>query len=499
VPVELPVATAPPAADPYRLGTFTEQGTITPEEVRLLALRNNKDIAVVGLAPEVAEPLIDAESAVFDPVFNIALNGGRYNQQTSSQVQALGEDIPVLKTAFWLPNDRLNQTYFEKLFVTGGKLQAGLGQTYYNYSPAGDFVFINPAYQASFNATLEQPLFRGRGPAATTAPIRIAKANHEQSWYAFRATVNQVLRDAEAAYWDVYAAYQDDEVRDLSYRQAMETWEREQGRLQIGEGSVPDAALAEEQATAFHIARTDAENRLIAAQRNLRRLLGLAPGDPRPLVPATSPAEATVNLDWDHAASTALSRPEIAAQRAAVEAVEVEMARRLNGLQPDLSVQAIYTATGLDSDFGTAWATAGEFQYNSWTAGVVYKQPLGRRNDRALADRAAAALALESARLRQVEHEILHQLDGAFQNVQAMQRILELNRRRREAAALQLTARRELYLDNRASLRDQLDAEIRYASALYEESLATVNYQRALTDWNYARGAIGEGDVVFAE
>jgi hypothetical protein len=73
--------------------------------------------------------------------------------------------------------------------------------------------------------------------------------------------------------------------------------------------------------------------------------------------------------------------------------------------------------------------------------------------------------------------------------------LLDLHRRRREAAAVQLDARRELYLENRAQLRDQLDAEARYASAMLDEALAKVAYRRAVTDWNYARGAM-TGDAV---
>lgn len=505
-PPTAPVADAPNPqsfaatlqAEPYRIGSFTQYGTITPADVRAIALQNNKDIAVIGRIPQVNRNLIDVELAAFDPVFNIALNGGRYNRQTSTQIQSLGSNVPVLKTDFWLPINGLNQVYLEKFFVTGGKVQVGLGQTYYNYSPAGGFVTINPAYQSSLNILAEQPLFRGRGPAATTAPMQIARANHEQTWHVFRATVNAVLRDAENAYWETYAAYQDFEVRDIAYRQALETVERERGRLQLGEGSVPDVAQAEEQCEAFHIARTTAQNRLIAAERALRRLLGLPPADPRPIVPATPPSDAPLSIDWDHAAASARQRPEFAAQQAAVEAIEIELARRQNGLLPDLSVQAIYSVTGLDSHFGDAWGIAGTWAHNSWTAGVVYKQPIGRRSDRAFADRATAALALETARLQQLEHEILHQLDAAYQNVQAAQRMLELHRRRREAAAVQLAARRELYLENRAALRDQLDAEARYASALYDESLARVNYQKALTDWNFARGEMGDGDVVLA-
>jgi len=485
-------------AEAYRVGSFTKYGNITPADVRLFALRNNKDIAVVGHIPDIASTLIQIEQSVFDPVFNVAMNGGHYNRQTSTLIESMGTGIPTLKTSFWQPINGLNQVFVEKTFTTGGRIQAGVGQNFLNYSPAGNLVFINPAYQSSVNVMLEQPLFRGRGPAATLAMVQIAKANQAQSVQAFRCTVNEVLREAECAYWDTYAAYQDFEVRDLAFRQASETLDRERGRLQLGEGSVPDVAQAEEQYEAFHIARYDAENRLVAAQRNLRRLLGLPPGDPQPLIPSVAPSEAPLQLDWNYAAETALDRPEVCGQQAIVKAVEFELARRRNGLQPDLSIVGIYSVSGLSSEIEQAWKTTGAFDHNDWTAGVMYRQPLGRRSDRALADRAIAALALETSRLKLIEHEILHQLDKAHQNVLAAQHFLSLHRRRREAAAIQLTARRDLYIENRATLREQLDAELRYASAIYEEALARVNYQRALTEWNYARGAMLDGEIAMS-
>ena len=349
------------------------------------------------------------------------------------------------------------------------------------------------------NLIVEQPLFRGRGPNWNEAPVRIARANESQSQHAFQATVNQVLRDAETAYWETYAAYQDFEVRRTAAAQALETVERERGRLKLGEGSVPDVAQAEEQAEAFQIAQALAENRLVDAQRTLRRLMGLAPDDPRPIIPATAASDAPIVVGWEEAASQALTRPEFGAQRAVVEAAEIEVCRRRNGLLPDISVRAIYSVTGLDNHWDEAWSTVGTAGYNDWTVGAVYRQPLGRRADVSLAQRAAATLSLESARLRQLEHEVLHQLDTACRNVAAAERLLSMHRRRREAAAVQLEARRELYLENRAQLRDELEAEARYASAVLDESIARVDYQRALTNWNYARGAIAGGDVVVAQ
>jgi len=445
-----------------------------------------------------AATAIGTEAAVFDPVFQLNTQGGHYNRQTSTQIQSLGTNIPTLRTTFLLSGAGLNQAYFEKLFTTGGRVQFGVGQNLTSYSPTGSFVFVNPAWQSSLNLTLEQPLFRGRGATATEAPLRIARANQAQSWHVFQANVNQILRDAETAYWETYSAYHELQLRDLALAQAAATVEREQERLRVGEGAIPDVAQAVEHAEEFRIERADAENRYIAAQRLLRRVMGIPPDDPRPIIPATLAGDAPLVVDWNAGTQQALTRPELAAQRAVVEAAQIELARRQNGLLPDISVRAIYSVTGLNNQWDGAWSSVGSWNYNDWTAGVVYRQPLGRRADQSLAQRAQTAVSMETARLKQLEHEIIHQLAGTYQDMEAAQRMLELHRRRREAAAVQLEARRELYLENKALLRDQLDAEERYTSAMLDEALARVQYQRTLTNWNYARGAMTENSLVLS-
>jgi outer membrane protein TolC len=476
-----------------------DAATISIDDARAMALRNNKDVAVLGYAPQMAGATIEQEASAFDPVFNVNMQGGHYFRQTSTLVNALGTGIPTLNTTFWQPGVGLNQIYVDKLFSTGGRVQAGIGQNLASYTPSGDFVFVNPAWQSSLNFMLEQPLFRGRGPVATQALLKIARANEAQSWQQFQALVNQILRDAEVAYWETSDAYREMQLRDMALAVAVGTLEREQERMRIGEGAVPDVAQAQEHVEEYRIDRADAENRYIAAQRELRRVMGIPPDDPRPIIPSTVAGEAPLVVDWNAGSAQAMNRPELFAQRAVVEAADAEYRRRLNGLQPDLAVRAIYSVSGLDSQLDGAWSSVGTWDYNDWTAGIVYRQPLGRRSDNALAQRSQAALAMETARLRQLEHEVVHQLGAAYDQLQATERMLGLQRRRREAAAVQLEARRELYMEGRGMLRDQIDAEERYATAMIDEASAQVDYQRALTQWNFARGAMNDATLALAE
>ncbi len=463
---------------------------LTLADVRLLALANNREIAVLGFAPRINGAIVDGAAGVFNPAVGVRSGMGTSFQQVSTQIQSFGSTSDTLKTDSWGPLNGPNQVYVEKGFVTGGRAEVGMGTNYSNLDPLGNFVIFNPAWQASLNFAFEQPLFRNRGPVATMAPIRIAQANQEQSSLAFQAQVNQIIRDVDLAYWSAYATRREVANRERTVRTAAEIVERQQERLRIGIGSIPDLAQSQEQYEDYRAALIDAQNRLAATERELRRLLGLHPGDHRPLSTLQIKPLEQVQIDFGAAVQQAMQRPDLGAQRKFIEAAEVDLARSNNGLQHDLSVRVDHSRLGLDDRLDQAFDSFGSGRFNTWTAGLVYRRQLGQPIEQAAAQRAALALAREQAKLRELEHRIRYELDAAYQNVIDAQRLMEATRKRREAAEVQLDARRALYEDRRATMLEQLDAVNRYHAALNYETAALLTFQQALTHWNYARGAL---------
>ena len=442
---------------------------------------------------------VGVEAAVFDPSFNINTQGGHYFRQTSTLINSLGTGIPTLNTTFWNSNGGLNQVYFEKLFVTGGRAQVGVGQNLTSYSPTGDFVTINPAWQSTLNLILEQPVFRGRGAVATEAPLRIARANQNQSWNAFQTLVNQILRDAEAAYWETSETYREFQLRDLALAQALRTLDREQERMRIGEGAIPDVAQAQEHVEEFRIDRAETETRYIIAQRELRRIMGVPPDDPRPIIPATIAGDAPLVVDWEVGRSaghgkagncgtagrrrSGRRRISPTRQRFAARPGRTGDLLRQRSRQPTRRRLELLGGLGLQRLDGRrrlpAAVRASRRSIAGATCGIGAKHGAGS----ASATRARSHLSI----------------GRALDDLQATEKLLGLHRRRREAAAVQLEARRELYFEGRTSLRDQVDAEERYTDAMISEAAARVDYQRAITRWNFARGAINDASLDVSE
>ncbi|MBL8825685.1 MAG: TolC family protein [Planctomycetaceae bacterium] len=487
----------PPAAPPPNPGA--PQGYFASlAEVRALALSNNKDLAVLEFTPQMLQTEIQAAEGVFRPVVGVRAGGVKQFNQVATQIQSFGSNSDTLAQDSFTPLDGPNQVYSQQLFRTGTRIESGFGTNYLNVDPIGTLVLFNPYWNTTANTAIEQPLFRGRGPVATMAPIRIATANHCQSVHQLQASINQLLRDVEIAYWAEYAGQREVAMREQILRISTETWQRESELLRIGQGTVPDVAQAEEQMETYRLALIDAENRLALAQRDLRRIAGLHPGDPRVLCSGEMPPAVVDEVNFNHALSSAMQRPELLAQQQAIEAANIEVARTRNLTSPDLAVRLGHSSTGLDDrldqSVGHMWG-----RFNTWSAGLVFRRSLGQPIEQAAYRRAMLAMSRQQAELANVEQRIQFELDAAYRNLSDGRRMLEVQARRREAAARQLEARRALYLEGRASLLSQLDAESRYSTSVIEEITAMRAYQRALADWNYAQGAYAKESVTFAD
>ena len=471
--------------------------TISLAEVRRLALANNKDLAVLELSPRIIETDIAAADGVFSPAVGFRSGMGTSFQQVGTEIESFGSVSGTLRTDTVTPLEGPNQLYVEKLFRSGGRIVSGVGAGYQNLDPVGTFVLLNPQWQSTANIAFEQPLFRGRGPVATLAPIRIAQANYEQSIFSVQSTVNGLLRDVDVAYWNSYAAYRQVMACEAILDVATQTWHRETELLRLGQGTVPNVAQAEEQMETYRVSLIDAQNHLAAAERNLRRIIGIHPADPRPLCPAELPPPVQDPIDFASAVGSALQRPEVKQQQAVIEAANVELARAKNLLDPNLTVRLGHSAIGLEDRLDQSISTAAGGRFNSWSAGLIYRRALGQPVEMAAVRRAQLSASREQARYAQLVHNINHELDAAYRNLMDAQRMLEVQHRRRDAAARQREARRVLYNEGRATMLEQLDAESRYATDTLGEIASMQLYQQSLAQWKYVLGTYVTEGVTF--
>lgn len=501
-----------------------EKWEATLEEVKRFTMSNNKQIAFLGFQPAEAGTQIERALSVFDTTFELGNAWARTDQQVTNNVQTFGTGrnvlqqnlagSPVGQNAFGVNSTAGGATQDVNQTIPGGetisltKRNATGGQTSINYTldytrtnPVSQFVAVNPAWRNVVSVEFEQPLLQGAGVEFNRAPILIARANQEQAIREFEVAVQTLLRDVENAYWQLHFTYQDLYSRETGMKQALATYQKEKNELEVGTGDLPSVAQAREQYEFFRAARLQALGRVLAAERTLRELMGLPPDDDRQLVPKDLPTVAEYAPNWQVGISEAMDlRPELIGQRFAIRAAELQVFRQRNGLKGDLTLNAIARVSGLDNQFDQSIDRLTDNIYTDWVLGFRYRAPIGERAAHASVKQAQYTLSRQQRTLQNLEHTVVHDLHEGYQNLITNYELIQVQKARREAATVQLEAREQFYRQGKTTIDVLLEAQTIFADALRDESQAIVQYNQALTNWEFARGTMLINDnVIVAE
>lgn len=181
----------------------------------------------------------------------------------------------------------------------------------------------------------------------------------------------------------------------------------------------------------------------------------------------------------------ALQRPEILAQRAVVNAAQVDLSRARNDLRPDLSARVNYSVNGLDENLGDSIRTIARHEYNTWAVGVIYERPFGLRTAKADLDRAELTISQETARLNQIEFDISHAVRRAEDKLRSAEKILTGQERRVAVAQEQLDAYIALYNEGRVDIFLRVESERTLADAKLQMVQAWRDKQFAIAERNF--------------
>ncbi|HVJ82020.1 MAG TPA: TolC family protein [Planctomycetia bacterium] len=489
---------------------------LTLQEVKQLALTGNKRIAYLGYQPGEQGTRIDAALSAFDAQFGFGGAWSRTERQVSSLVQNFGTQRDAfVQKAFGTPaggfGDNLTgggatdggpgipnigMIDIGKRNATGGVTRFSYNMDYQKSDPAG-FAAVNPSWTGTAAIAIQQPVLQGAGVEFNRSQILIARANFEQSIKDFDTQVRALLRDVEIAYWTLYFSYQDVYSREVGMEQALVAWQKASTKFEFGASNLFDVAQAREQFYFFSDALITTQNRLLNAEADLRRLMGMPPGDKRRIIPADKPTEAQYMPNWTVAVGEAMElRPELASQRLVVRAAEIQLSRQKNGLLPDLTLGASYGLSGLDNQLDQSFNRLLSNKFTEWRLGFRYTRALGERAANAAVRNAQLALSRERARMADLEVETIHELSRAFRDVTARFERIERQRQRRRAAAEQLQARKDTYEVGKETIDFLIRAQSVFADALRDENQAVVEYNQALATWEFAKGTILANDNV---
>ncbi|MDG2132040.1 MAG: TolC family protein [Phycisphaerales bacterium] len=467
--------------------TPEESRTIGIAEVRRAVIEGNLELRTELVSPGIARANLGAEEAKFEST----LFAG-YTRNDQGVITNLEQGEPTSSDEF-LAGIRLPLASGGTLTVDTLATQSDLGSNF----PGSQLA----PWESNLRFSISQPLLRGAG-TVNTASIRIAKWNRDLADARLKLATIRILADADKAYWRLYQAWRELEVRKSQYEQATSQLERAQRRLDAGDAPEIDVIRARSGvgSTLESIIRADASLR--QRQRALKRLMNLTDlpiGSETAIIPETRPNPLRIELDGGELAAEAIANRmemlELEIQLA-VDATTIDIRR--NEALPVFAFDYQYSIQGDDKTFDAAYGALGDS--DSHRIGVNGEIPIGnaQRENRLSAAilQRVQRLATREARSQAIESEVFDALDRLRE---AWQSILAARLETVLAARTAVGEERQFEVGIRTST-DVLDAQSRLADAQSREVQSLAAYQIALVDIAFATGTLlGQSKVEFDE
>ncbi len=464
------------------------------EGAAVLALRQNRDLAVQQLNPVIAGTFERLERGAFDPEFFAQFE---YGEQTASEVnRGTGQQFSVES------EDSAGLVGLRQPLPSGTDIEVTVGQ---------DRNISNRAPEqqdARVGLTVTQQLLRGAGPAVNLARIEQARLGTRASRDELRGYAESLLAQVESSYWRYTLAQRQIEIVQESLAIAIRQRDEVLSRIELGVLAPTESAVARAQVALREQGLIDARSELEAQRLTLLRLINApqaAGAADRVLIlttlpmPEQSPATEARDADTDaplalvdldeRLALAKLARADLREARLRLQQNRLETLVTRNGLLPRLEVFIALGKTGFDNRFDDSFRRLDEDTYDL-AAGLRFSQLLGNDTAEALHQRAYATrqqAALAVANLEQlIELDVRlawNQVERARQQITA-----STTTRRLQEDAVRAERERFSVGDSTAILvaqqqRDLLEAQI-------NEVQSRIVYRLALIDLHLAEGTL---------
>lgn len=488
-------------AGPVKLNDYVTGGKL---ELSLkayleLVLNNSTDIQIQRLILETPKNAIQRAFSIFDPQFIGRFSTTRTNTVTTDALAGAAtlSNLSQPLTVNW-----------SQLAPTG--TQYTIGYSASKNSTNSAFANLNPAYASNFNLGFTQPLLRGRDLNVLRTPILLAKSRLRASEYSFEDQLQQILTNAESAYWDVIGARENLKVQEQALALADASLKRAQRELELG--ALPALEIYQPQAVyaRAEILVTQARYRLAQTEDALRRQMGidLDPGLRNlPIVLTESVLPPTDNkpIDKESLVADALRvRPDLLNARQALDIDDINLRATSDALRPDFQLFGNYSIQGrggptlrrstifnpdgttspvsqiLPGGFPDAFSQMWGFNYPIIGGGIQLRLPIKDRNASANYADAVVTKRLDQLRIRNIEQNVRLDVLNAINQVENSRASVDLAKIAADLAQKRVEADQKRYELGTITLFFLLDSQNALTQAQSDLVTQSVQYRRNL-------------------
>ncbi len=458
-----------------------------------LALEHNLDLQIERKQPDLMRYTLSGAYGAYDPTLQV--DGGRHyvDEPLNLDPKKNNFDSPYQQSV-----DGVG-TGLSGLLPTG--LSYSLGsrteflttdtQLVNNQGEPNSFRHTNQV-DTAMAITLQQPLLKDFWIDENRYQISVNKQNLKIAELALVQAMMNVVTRAEVAYYELIYTQQEISVRELALAQARQLLAENERRVQMGllpPLGVQDAAAQVETARANLLA---AQLTCANQQNVLKGLIGdnfrdwadvrLEPSDP---LEAT---ETPVRRDESWARALA-QRPDVRQFQLELAKHDVQVRYRFNQLFPSLDVVGSYGSHAVDHTYSEAWDQMHDFSHPHYSYGVVLSYPLSNRAARSAYRASQTEREASELRLKQLEQDVLIQVDDAVNFVESAFQRVSATRQARIHAEAALAAEQQKLANGESTSFVVLEMQNRLTSAHGAEIRALADYHEALVRLAFADGS----------
>ncbi|PPC93994.1 MAG: transporter [Methylotenera sp.] len=504
--LKLDIKDALKALQPLDTDTFSQSGldtqstnNLTIMDVRANALENNLSIKVAQVDPLLASTEVRGERAKFDQIIFAYAKYGQFDTpQIAGDKVEFKSDNPALDGQ-QVKLSKIEQVKESLELDVGIKVPLRTGGFVTLSAPLENKVskgkFESDEYRSALRFSISQPLFRDAGTRVNEASIQIAEFSQQAVQVKTKLQSIRILTTVDKAYWDLYQAWAQLDIRRQQFEYASQNLEMVKNRVKEGLTAAIEINRAEIGVADRMEALVIAETNLKIAQRQLQfymneditKQLGS-----NPIVPVTQPYLVKYEFNRTQLMEDALAgRLELLEQELKLSADLINIDYLENQTLPMFSLDYQYGAlSNTNNSFGDNYRNVLNGDFNDWSIGLKFEMPLSNELRKSRLENAVQQrnqrLLTKQLQILTVKREIYDALDYVDQN---WQRILAA-RQQVLIAGSNYEAELKQFNEGLRTMTEVLETLTRLGEAQLKEVKAITDYQIALVDIAYATGTL---------
>jgi outer membrane protein TolC len=452
-----------------------EQLSLTLEECVIRTLKDNLNVAVEVINPELADTSVTKAKETFMPRLDIGFGNQRVENPS----------YWWLERADTVINRDLNYSAsIVQEIPTGGNFAL----TLYNdrSETTAGLQVINPRYGSSLRLSVTQPLLRNFGFKVSRREIIVARNNLDISINQFEKTLIDTIYRVEEAYWFLVHAIEDYKVKQQSLKLAQDLLAKNKKEVEVGKLAEIEILNAEATVASREADILQAEVLVLRREDVLKDLLNITEDEqlnPTKIIPLDRPSFVQKEVSLEEALRMALEKsPDLKMKKKTLETNELDLKVARNQMLPSLNLDFSYWSPGLsgteivfdpvnpfappigsiERPASDAMKEAFEFKYSNWNVGLTLSIPLSSFTTKADYVRAKMEIEKSLLEMKNLEKQIFLEVRDAVRNV-------ETNFKRTQA-----------YRVSRELAQKRLEAEVKKLSVGLTTNYFVLQYQEEL-------------------